>query len=161
MNFLYDQYSGALFGAVLRIVKQKPVAEEILQDGFVKVWQKIEQYDNSRGRLYTWMVNIFRNLAIDKTRSKEYSQGSKTNPIEDFVYDFDRQNFDQIIVERIGVQNLLEEVPEDQKEIIDLIYFKGFSQSQVSKKYNIPLGTVKSRLRAGIAKLKKIVRVDH
>ena len=149
-----------MYGVVLRIVKHKPVAEEVLQDGFMKIWQKINQYDEQKGRLYTWMLNLFRNLAIDKTRSKEYTQGSKTNPIDQFVYEFDREHFDKIIEDRIGVAGLLKEVPDEQKQIIDLIYFKGYSQSQAAKYFDIPLGTVKSRLRGGLIKLKKIVGID-
>ncbi|MEL6557771.1 MAG: sigma factor [Bacteroidota bacterium] len=81
-ELLYDNYASSLLGAIMRIIKNKDHAEEVLQDTFVKVWQKIDTYSNTKGRLYTWMFNIARNNALDKLKSKEYSQMSVTGTIE-------------------------------------------------------------------------------
>lgn len=85
-EYLYDKYSRVLFAVISRIVVDKDIAEEVFHDSFVKITKKIESYDESKGRLYTWMPNICRNSAIDKLRSKEISQSGKTNTIDDFVY---------------------------------------------------------------------------
>jgi RNA polymerase sigma-70 factor (ECF subfamily) len=101
------------------------------------------------------MANICRNSAIDKTRSKELSQSAKTNTIDDFVYGLESQSGTMDHVDGIGVKELMNQLSDDQKFIIEYIYFKGYTHSEVSEEYNIPLGTVKSRVRAAIQVLKK------
>jgi RNA polymerase sigma-70 factor (ECF subfamily) len=101
------------------------------------------------------MANICRNSAIDKLRSKEISQSSKTNGIDDFVYGIESQSGTMEQVEGIGVKELINNLNEDQRFIIDYIYFKGYTHSEVSEEFEIPLGTVKSRVRAALQVLKK------
>ena len=91
LDYLYDHYAGALYSIVLRIVRNEDVAEEVLQDIFLKIWDRVSTYNSSKGRLFTWMLNIARNQAIDKTRSKEMSQGRKTDDIDNIVNKIDRQ----------------------------------------------------------------------
>lgn len=80
-SYLYDHYSGALFGVIFKIIGDQPLAEDILQEAFVKIWNNFSSYDSSKGRLFTWMLNITRNLTIDTLRSKSYKKQSK-NPGE-------------------------------------------------------------------------------
>lgn len=156
-NYIYDNYSRALYGVILRIVASETIAEEVLHDTFMKIWDRSAQYDPQKGRLYTWMVNIARNLAIDRTRSKEFSKGSKTDPMENIVYAYDARNFDEIVIDKIGVDSLVHALNDDQKQIVDMVYFKGYTQSQIAELTGIPLGTIKTRLKSGLAKLKNIL----
>ncbi|MHA7130315.1 RNA polymerase sigma factor [Algoriphagus namhaensis] len=155
VDYLYEKYSRALFGVISRIIYDKEIAEEVFHDSFVKIIQKIDSYDESKGRLYTWMANICRNAAIDKTRSKEFSQSGKTNTIDDFVYGLEAGSDTQQKVDAIGVKGLLDPLTEDQRFIIEHIYFQGYTHSEIAEEFDIPLGTVKSRVRAAIQVLKK------
>mgnify|MGYP005751731905 FL=1 len=155
VDYLYEKYSRALLGVIFRIISDQDIAEEVFHDAFIKITLKIDSYEESKGRLYTWMANICRNSAIDKLRSKEISQSSKTNGIDDFVYGLESQSGTEEHVEGIGVKELMNELNEDQKFVIEYIYFKGYTHSEISEEFEIPLGTVKSRVRAALLVLKK------
>lgn len=152
--YLYDHYSGALYGVISRIINKEEVAEEVLQDVFLKIWAKIEAYDASKGRLFTWMLNIARNQAIDKTRSKEISKDGKTGDIDNLVNRIDRKEFTELAVESIGVPELVSRLPADQRFVVEQLYFKGYTQSEVAEEFEIPLGTVKTRLRLALKQLR-------
>ena len=154
-EYLYEKYSRALFSVISRIISDHDIAEEVFHDAFIKITRKIDSYEESKGRLYTWMANICRNSAIDKLRSKEISQTTKTNTIDDFVYGLESQSGTMEHIEGIGVKELINNLNEDQRFIIDYIYFKGYTHSEVSEEFDIPLGTVKSRVRAALQVLKK------
>ncbi|WP_194972332.1 RNA polymerase sigma factor [Aquiflexum lacus] len=155
IEYLYDNYSRALFTVISRIITDKDIAEEVFHDAFIKITRKIDSYDESKGRLYTWMANICRNSAIDKTRSKEYSKSNKTNTIDDYVYGLESESGTSELVDGIGVKELLVDLNEEQRFVIECIYFKGYTHSEISEEFNLPLGTVKSRIRAAINVLKK------
>lgn len=154
---LYDMYSAALFGVILRIVKEQEIAEDVLQECFVKIWSSFSSYDSTKGRLFTWLINIARNLAIDKIRSRQYRVGSKTQGLEKSpVYQaVDSYGFRP---EHIGLKELTEKLNPDQKKVIDMMYFDGFTQSEVAEELDIPLGTVKTRARAAIKVLSKFLK---
>jgi len=154
LEHLYDNYSAALYTVVLRIIKRDDIAEEVLQDVFLKVWDKSDQYDTSKGKLFTWLVNIARNHAIDKMRSKEISKELKTGGIEKLVSRVDSQNQVEQNTEAIGVREVLEKLPEEQRFIMEHLYFKGYSQSELAEEFNIPLGTVKTRTRMALQQLR-------
>jgi RNA polymerase sigma factor (sigma-70 family) len=151
---LYDCYSGALYGVVLRILKNEAIAEEVLQDAFMRIWDRIDQYDESRGRLFTWIVNITRHLAIDKIRSKEIRREKKTSSVEDHVHTIDNEDGVEQKIETIGMKEVLKILPEDQRFVVEYLYFKGYSQSELAEDFNIPLGTIKTRLRMALQKLR-------
>jgi RNA polymerase sigma-70 factor (ECF subfamily) len=88
-SYLYDNYSGALYSIVLQILPDKELANDVLQEVFVNIWRKIDTYDNTKGRLFTWMLNVARNLAIDMVRSKAYQNSQKNQDLPDSVY-FDK-----------------------------------------------------------------------
>jgi len=155
IEYLYEKYSRALFAVISRIITDKDIAEEVFHDAFIKITRKVQSYDESKGRLYTWMAIICRNAAIDKLKSKEYSQRGKTNSIDDVVYGLSDNSATAEHVDGIGVKELLTELNEEQRFMVDCIYFKGFTHSEVSEQFDIPLGTVKSRIRAAINVLKK------
>src|SRR5688500_1509954 len=129
LDYLYDRYAGALYGIIKRILQKDEQAEELLQDAFLKIWDKIDSYDAAKGRLFTWMLNVARNMAIDKTRSREISKESKTAGLENLVGKVDvRDSFEQPI-DAIGVAESLTALPEDQRFIVEYLYLKGYTQS--------------------------------
>lgn len=152
IEILYDNYSAALYGVIQRIVVSDEIAEEVLQETFLKIWNNFAQYDPSKGRLFTWMVNICRNLAIDKVRSKDFVNQNKNQSIDNAVSLSDHKtSFDPDL---IGVRDIVKKLEPEYRQIIDLLYFKGYSQSEAAEKLNIPLGTVKTRSRAAIQRLR-------
>jgi len=153
-SYLYDNYSAALLGVIMRILGNKDFAEEVLQDTFMKIWKKIDTYSTSKGRLYTWMFNIARNLAIDKIRSREYSQMSVTDTIDDLERNTPEYEYSNQI--NYFSDELLKYLNPAQSLVINLMYFQGYTSEDVSKEYNIPLGTVKSRVRASLKRLRSI-----
>lgn len=159
LSYLYDNYSAALYGVVYRVLQKEDVAEEVLQDVFLKIWNKIDSYDAEKGKLFTWMLNIARNQAIDKTRSKEISKASKTRGIDNLVSRIDNTDYVEQKIDSIGLEDVLKKLSEDQRFVVEYLYFKGYSQSELAKEFNIPLGTVKTRLRSAMQQLRVIVEV--
>ena len=154
-GFLYDHYSKALFNIILPIIPQQELAEDVLQEVFVKIWQNIKSYDASKGRLYTWMLNITRNQAIDKTRSKDFNKRSKTTELSENVYS--NRQVAEMKMDDVGLQKTLSNLPEENRKLLELAYYQGYTQDEISKMLNIPLGTIKTRLRATIIQLRKIL----
>ncbi len=153
---LYDMYSAALYGVIYRIIQHEEIAEDLLQEAFVKIWNSAASYDESKGRLFTWMVNIARNLSIDKTRSKDFRNHSKTEDIENIVLSVDKGFTTSINPETLGLKELVNKLNPDQKVILDLVYFRGFTHVEAAEELNLPLGTVKTRLRNAIITLRKV-----
>jgi RNA polymerase sigma factor (sigma-70 family) len=158
-EYLYDHYAGAVNGVIVRIVKNKEMADEVLQDAFLKFWYKIEQFDPNKGRLFTWMINISRNLAIDKTRSREFSQSNKTNDIEDLVHSKNNSLTMEQQTDGIGVRSFVDQLEGNQKLVVDYLYFRGYTQSELSKELDIPLGTIKTRLRSAMIALREKMNI--
>ena len=152
---LYDMYSASLFGVISRIINDTTIAEDVLQETFVKIWHSFSSYSIEKGRLFTWMVNIARNLAIDKTRSKDFKNQNKNQELENNVTFIDEQRNTVYKPELMGVKNLVQTLKPEQKLIIELVYFKGYTHVEAAEELGIPLGTVKTRLRMGIQELRK------
>ncbi len=156
-NYLYKNYSGALYGVIFRIVRYEEEANEVLQDVFVKIWNSIESFDQKKASLYTWMLNIARNSAIDRLKSKSFQNDLKNQSIPDFVNNHvglsleQKHDFQEV---QNGVNNLRDEY----KILINKAYFGGFTQEEISEELGIPLGTVKTRTRAALQELKNILR---
>lgn len=157
-SYLYDHYSGALFGVIFKIINDQSLAEDILQEAFVKIWNNFSSYDSSKGRLFTWMLNITRNLTIDTLRSKSYKKQSKIQSGENAVNYAGNNINENERFDAMGIRKQTSLLKEDQKQVIDMAYFDGFTQEEISKKLGIPLGTVKTRMRAAISVLKKILQ---
>ncbi|MDN3550354.1 RNA polymerase sigma factor [Mucilaginibacter aquaedulcis] len=152
---LYDMYSASLYGVISRIVIDTAIAEDVLQETFVKIWHSFSSYSTEKGRLFTWMINIARNLAIDKIRSKDFRNQNKNQEIENNVTSIDEQNSTIYKPELMGVKDLVQTLKPEQKSIIDLVYFKGYTHVEAADELGIPLGTIKTRLRMGIQELRK------
>lgn len=156
LQHLMDNYSAALNGVIIRIVGSQLVAEEILQNTFLKVWNNIDSYDNTKGTLYTWMHRIARNAALDKARTKGFNMHEKTVGLDDSVY----KTGTETDLANMDIQKLLGSLDEKYKIVLDHIYLLGYSQSETAEKLCIPLGTVKTRLRYAVNELKELVKND-
>lgn len=157
-EYLYDNYSAALFGIIFKMLENRELAEDVLQEAFVKIWKNFSNYDNTKGRLFTWMLNITRNLTIDTIRSKGYKKQAKIQSAENAVDNISDNTNTAASFDAIGIRKHLTLLKNDQKQIIDLAYFGGFTQDEISKHLDIPLGTVKTRMRTAIIELRKILR---
>ncbi len=152
---LYDMYSASLFGVISRIVIETETAEDVLQETFVKIWHSFSSYSTEKGRLFTWMVNIARNLAVDKIRSKDFKNQGKNRELENNVTFIDEQRNTVYKPELLGIKELVGTLKPEQKAIIDLVYFKGYTHVEAAEELDIPLGTIKTRLRMAIQLLRK------
>lgn len=152
---LYDMYSSSLYGVIFRIITDTVVAEDVLQETFVKIWHSFASYSTEKGRLFTWMVNIARNLAIDKLRSKDFKNQNKNQELEINVTFIDEQRNTVYKPELLGIKDLVQTLKPDQKEILELVYFKGYTHVEAADELGIPLGTIKTRLRMAIQQLRK------
>jgi RNA polymerase sigma factor (sigma-70 family) len=156
-TYLYDNYSAALNGTIHKMIDDEYLSEDILQEAFVKIWNNFEQYDATKGRLFTWMINITRNLTIDTLRSKSYKKSQKISSDEFIVSNMADKNSSPTRFDTIGLQKEVQKLKPDQKIIIDLAYFNGYTQEEISKEMHIPLGTVKTRMRSAISELRKLL----
>jgi RNA polymerase sigma-70 factor (ECF subfamily) len=152
---LYDQYGPTLYGIILKIVQHEEIAKDVLQEVFVKIWKNGARYDTKKGSIFTWMLNIARNTAIDKTRSASFRQKGKIQDLDQTVYNNTSLTTEQN-TDVIGLKSFVNGLDEKYREIIDLVYFRGYTQKEVEKHLNIPLGTVKSRVRIALRELKRI-----
>ena len=156
-NYLYDHYSGALFTIINQIVPDKDTASDVLQEVFVNVWRKMSTYDETKGRLFTWMLNIARNAAIDKVRSKGYRDNQRTQPIAEGE-NAGMSISSNPVVNDVGLKKVLTTLNEEYRKLIDLSYFQGFTHEEIAKMLGIPLGTVKTRIRTAISQLRTMIR---
>lgn len=152
---LYKQYSAALYGIIRQIVREEEQANEVLQDAFVKIWKYIADYDESKAKLFTWMLNIARNRAIDVYRQKQKKSIKNTEYREPESLP-EGQGQDALQEELIYLKEHVQTLGENQAKVLDLLYYKGYTQVEAAEYLDIPLGTVKSRLRLAIQKLQKI-----
>ena len=153
---LYDMYSSSLYGIIHRLIKDDELGRDLLQESIVKIWNSITSFDEKKGRLFTWMVNITRNLAIDKLRSKDFRNNNKNQDIENSVNLIDDQRNTTFNTETLGVKDLVEKLKPESKAILDLVYFQGYTHVEASEELGLPLGTVKTRIRAAINTLRKL-----
>lgn len=155
-SYLYDNYSGALLTIIRNIVNDEDLANDVLQEVFVKVWKQIDSYDSGKGRLFTWMLNIARNASIDTVRSKSYQNNLKNRELTENVYDSGGSS--EIKTDEIGLKKVVYSLKEEYRVLVELSYFQGFTQDEIAKMLDIPLGTVKTRLRAALIQLRQIIK---
>ena len=157
-NYLYDHYSGSLYGIINQIVTNKETANDILQEVFINIWSKIDSYDPAKGRLFTWMLNIARNAAIDKIRSKSYQDNLKNQPFPDNVHSKLNQYVVKPAVDDIGLKRIISRLNDEYRTLIELSYFQGFTHEEIAKALDVPLGTVKTRIRTALIQLRTMIR---
>lgn len=154
-EYLYKQYSPAIYGIICKVVTDEQTAQDVLQEVFVKIWNNVDKYDAEKGRLYTWMLNLARNTAIDKLRSKGEIMKGKIHTGEDIVYKQEDNLRTEQQTDAIGLRNIVSELKPEYKTIVELAYFNGFTLEEISKSLETPLGTVKTRMRKAIAILRE------
>jgi RNA polymerase sigma factor (sigma-70 family) len=157
-NYLYDNYSGALYSIVLQVLNDAELANDVLQEVFVNIWRKIDIYDPAKGRLFTWMLNIARNASIDTLRSKSYQNNQKNQSLPEFVDTSKPGQTTQVNIDNIGLRKLLERLRADYRVLLDLAYFKGYTHEEIAEMENIPLGTVKTRIRNALIQLRSFLK---
>ncbi len=157
-SYLYDNYAPALYNIIYRMVEDVALAEDILQEAFVKIWNNFTSYDKSKGRLFTWMLNLTRNLTIDMMRSKSYKKQSKISGDENSVNNLQDHSIHISKFDSLGIRKQLTNLKPDQRIIIDMAYFNGYTQDEIAKEIGIPLGTVKTRMRTAILELRKMLQ---
>ena len=156
---LYDMYSKSLFSIITNLIKDREEAEDVLQEVFVKIWKNIDTYNQSKGRLYTWMLNITRNTSIDKLRSKGYNNSQKNLSSDNFVHLLDDSNKLTNKIDSIGLRDFVNKLKPKCIQLIDLLFFKGFTQQEASEELVIPLGTVKTQNRMCMNDLRNFLKV--
>jgi len=153
-SYLYEHYSGALYGVIKQIVGDAELGNDVLQETFVNIWRRIDSYDESKGRLFTWMLNVARNAAIDKTRSKGFQQSQRQIPLDgEAVQPSVRPGIDDY-----GLKKLILKLKDEQRLLIDLSYFQGYTHEQIATALHIPLGTVKTRIRSALTQLRALMQ---
>lgn len=159
LSTLYDAYGAALHGVILRVVQREELAQEVLQDTFVKIWRNAGSYDPAKSRPFTWMMNIARHAAIDMMRSAAVKYDGSIRSLDNTVYGAGHDE----VRERIGdadVRDVLVRLRPEHRDLIDLAYYQGFSQQEIADRTGLPLGTVKSRTRAALLELRTLLK-DH
>lgn len=137
-------------------------SEDVLQKTFLKIWNSFSSYDEKKGRLYTWMLNIARNLAIDTTRSRHEKMKTKIQSRDENVDRYEGKMFiEETSHETIGLKKIVQTLKEEHKVIIDLAYFEGYTQEEISKKLNLPLGSVKTKVRQAILRLRELTKDEY
>lgn len=159
-SYLYDHYAPSLYGVIYKILGIEEVAQDILQETFIKIWNNIEQYDSTKGKLFTWALNIARNTAIDKLRSKEFKTKQQNHDLTSRQVRNKRDEHSQQIGEFTGFTDVIKKLREEHRIIIDMMYFEGYTQAEVAERLGIPLGTVKTRARAALEHLRALLQED-
>ena len=158
-TLLYDMYSKSLFSIITNFISDREEAEDVLQEVFIKIWKNIDTYNQSKGRLYTWMLNITRNTAIDKLRSKGHNNSKKNLSSDNFVHLLDDSNKLTNMIDSIGLREFVKKLKPKCIQLIDLLFFKGFTQQEASEELSIPLGTVKTQNRMCMNDLRNFLKV--
>ena len=153
ISLLYDNYSDTLFGVAYKVVKDEDLAQDVLQESFVKIWKKADSYDPSKAKLFTWLFRITRNTAIDKLRSIS-TKSDKEIQID--VSDVYNVGHEDVRPELMDVQENLDKIEPKYQIVLEALFFQGMTQQEASEELDIPLGTVKSRLKIGLRELRKV-----
>ena len=163
---IYGSYKSILFGLIVSMLKDREEAEDCLQEVFTQLWEKADRFDASKGNLYSFIVTMARNKAIDRIRSRAYKDSKQEDhTISDFSLtpesDFNNPEEDLELSERANlVRSALQKLSSKEREVLKVAYYGGMSQTEISEKMEIPLGTVKYRMRQGMIKLKDFLKQD-
>ena len=158
IRMIYENYSEVLYGVIFQMIKNDPESEDVFQESVLKIWRFAKSYDASKGRLFTWMVNICRNTAIDKMRSKGFKNQSKIQGKEKLVDIAERLGEEGFNPDQIGLREKVAKLEPKFLEVIQVVYFEGYSHAEAAQKLEIPLGTLKTRVRQGLNELRKIMK---
>lgn len=151
---IYELYSQSTYGIIYSIIKDTSISEEVLQDVFIKIWNNASSYNSKKGRFFTWILNIARNASIDKIRSKDFKNKKLNLKSDNFVDILESKSNNIGKMDAIGLQKYIDILGPTCRKLIDLLFFKGFTQKETSEELEMPLGTVKTKNRVCIDKLR-------
>ncbi|SDD52165.1 RNA polymerase sigma factor [Pedobacter soli] len=152
---IYKMYSASLMGILIKIVNQQETAEDLLQECFVRISRNIDSYDPAKGKLFTWMLNLSRNLAIDHMRLRSSRNEKKTFEMDDVQHEIQYRTSQSFNTDAIGLKNLVARLPEKHQLMINLTYYQGYSHAEIAEMLHMPLGSVKTAIRLAIVNLRK------
>lgn len=156
IDILYEKYGSYIYGSILQIVKNDYFSETVLQNTFLKIWNNIDSFSFAKGRLFTWSLNIAKNASIDMIRSRQYRESLKLTCIDQISKT--AISLDNTIkLDRVDLKDIVARMDLKYSRLIDLIYFQGYTQMEIAQELNMPLGTVKSRIRKAFKDLKCIL----
>ena len=153
ITLLCENYSETLYGVILKIITDEDLAQDALQETFIKVWKKAKTYDSKKAKLFTWLYRIAYNTAIDKVRSQSNKQSKEVQIENSNVYKLTSKGLNQDVLD---IKTHLNSIDEKYQIVINALFFEGMTQQEASDELDIPLGTIKSRLKIGLRELKKI-----
>ena len=153
LNLLYENYSDSLYGSILKVTRNEEVAQDALQETFVKVWKNSKKYDPTKARLFTWLFRIARNTAIDKLRSFNNRFEKEIQIDKSDVYILPSTSLNQDVLD---LKEHVGRLDPKYQEVLQALFFEGLTQQEASEELDIPLGTIKSRLKIGLRELKKV-----
>lgn len=153
ITLLYENYADALLGVIKKIITDDNVAQDVLQESFVKIWRYSKKYDASKAKLFTWLYRIAYNTAIDKVRSLKNKSGKEVQLEKSAVYKITSGELNQDVLD---IKKHLSSLDEKYQIVINALFFEGMTQQEASDELNIPLGTIKSRLKIGLREMRKI-----
>jgi len=153
ISLLYEHYGDTLYGVAKKVVRDEELAQDVLQESFIKIWKKSDSYDATKAKLFTWLFRITRNTAIDKLRSVNTKSEKEIQMDVSDVYNL---GVDSIKPELMDVRENLGQIEDKYQIVLEALFFHGMTQQEASDELDIPLGTIKSRLKIGLRELKKI-----
>lgn len=157
VELINKHYAKALYGYVIKIVQSEELTRDILQESFVKYWKNGKKYDPKKGRLFTWLLTTARNTALDKVKTKKYKASNSIQSLDLAVHDHKGKTFS---TDQIGLNDFVKQLISPDKEILMLAYYDGYTQTEIADEMGIPLGTVKSKVRSSIKKLRTLMQVN-
>lgn len=153
LDLLYENYADSLYGVILKVVSNEELAQDALQETFVKVWKNSKKYDSKKAKLFTWLYRIAKNTAIDKLRSFNNRFEKEVQIDKSSVYILPTANLNQDVID---LKAHLARLDEKYQIVLKALFFEGMTQQEASDELEIPLGTIKSRLKIGLRELKKV-----
>lgn len=154
-TLIYNSFAPALYGVLLRLVKDPERAEDLLQDAFVKVWSNSHTYNPKQGRLFTWLLTITRNLAMDELRARKVRAAAST-----YIYEHVTESMIPVLAEGMSQQSLLSSLSPKYQPIVELMYYRDYTSQEVADTLKLPLGTVKTRVRMALQQLRQFFNQD-
>jgi RNA polymerase sigma-70 factor (ECF subfamily) len=153
ITLLYENYADTLYGVILKVLNNEELAQDALQETFIKVWKKAKSYNANKAKLFTWLYRIAYNTAIDKVRSQTNKDSKEIQIEASNVYKLTSKSLNEDVMD---IKKHLKSIDEKYQIVINALFFEGMTQQEASDELEIPLGTIKSRLKIGLRELKKI-----
>ncbi|CAG5075043.1 ECF RNA polymerase sigma factor RpoE [Dyadobacter sp. CECT 9623] len=158
-EYLYYHYAPALYGIICKIVKDENTADDVMQDSFIKIWKNIAHYNPEKGTLFTWVLNVARHTAIDKRREDyKYATTIKWDVVQEA--DLSAGSIFTPLPATVDLKSIVERLLPEKKQLIQMVYFEGYTHQEASQHLGLPLGTVKSRVRKALQELRQTFEVS-